>query len=320
MSANSINQFFNSSVILALKDFNFRVNQEGLNPRICGLLDDTVLEGGKRLRPLLTLAMCEVFGLSLDQGVDLALDIERIHAATLAHDDVVDAATLRRGRPSINYAGSNKKAILAGDYLLAQVMKAACVRGDIRIIGALSDVIADLVEGEWIQIENSASQELSRKNVELVAEKKTGSVLSWCCYTPAMAAGVSHDIISLIKDFGFKLGLIFQLGDDILDFRRQDGGACADLKNLVVSSIIYEILRVRQGKHLVDATLMQDQELLAGEIEQAVAVVRRRMHYLVEESIQLWREIKVRLEKSGTSVGKASAGVEALVKYLANRV
>ena len=226
----------------ALASLQVQLDQENLNPRICNILNQSVLTGGKRLRPMLTLLMGDLFGLAPEVMAASARDIERIHAATLAHDDVVDEASERRGRPSINSSSSNKKAILAGDYLLAQVLKDVAEKGDPRIVFELAQVIADLVEGEWLQIENArkftlAELDLTFADVERVALKKTGSVLRWCCVAAGLLSGGDEETIGLCRRFGEALGIAFQWGDDILDFTREDQARGADLKTGVISSV-----------------------------------------------------------------------------------
>ena len=320
MVASSVLEAIPKKVRSSLGAIDFRLKEDGLNPRICGLLDDTVLAGGKRFRPLLTLMMADFFGLPMESGAALAVDIERVHAATLAHDDVVDQAEVRRGRPSINAVASGKHAILAGDYLLARVMREVSLRGDVRVLQALSEVISDLVEGEWLQIENTKTDALSRKDVELVAHKKTGSVLSWCCYAPAIVAGATDETIEAAKVFGRNLGLIFQLGDDILDFTRTDGAVGADIKNGVINSVIFEIWVARLGEEGLDISNKALGSVEASEVALAVVKVRGRMAELVDECLHSWARIKATAGGKSLSGKSVHTAVETMISYLAERV
>src|SRR5690606_31879505 len=122
-----------------------------------------VLLGGKRLRPLLTYLCGNFFGVKADALDVYAKAIEMVHAASLSHDDVVDGANTRRGKPSINAESSNKQAVLAGDYLLADVIVELTKQGDLTLVQEMSYVIQALAEGEWIQLDAAASRQYTRE-------------------------------------------------------------------------------------------------------------------------------------------------------------
>ncbi|MFT6545685.1 MAG: octaprenyl-diphosphate synthase, partial [Bacteriovoracaceae bacterium] len=203
------------------QDINLDIPYEKCNEEINHLLGKTVLLGGKRLRPLLTYLMGRFFGVDDEKLDACAQSIEMVHAASLAHDDVVDNASTRRGRDSINAASSNKHAVLAGDYLLASVIMNLCKQDMPILVSEMSRVIMDLAEGEWIQLEAIDKKNYSVELIRNIALKKTASVMSWCAVSPAILSHQSEEVISLARDFGVHLGLGFQLMDDTLDF----GGA-----------------------------------------------------------------------------------------------
>ena len=315
MSIQQLLQIVPHAVASSLADVEYLLKGDNLNPRINNLLNSTVLLGGKRLRPMLTVLMGDFFGLPHDVITPYARDIERIHAATLAHDDVVDEADTRRGLPSINAMASNKKAILAGDYLLAHVLYEVASRGDNRVVQGLSEVIAELVEGEWLQIENLKKADLTRHDVELVALKKTGSVIRWCCAAPALISNASGEIVGLARAMGEKLGIAFQLGDDILDFTRTDGAACADLRTGVVSSVIFE-LGVLDTRYKGDGVV----EIESEDLQEAIRIVRQRMESLIQEAKDHLHKIHESLDGKSSSGEGTYLAISALIDYLLVRV
>ncbi len=238
-----INEFFSSLPKTILKEvttLDVVPPSEDCNKQINDLLKRTVLLGGKRLRPLLTFLMGELFNVPGESLKHYARAVELVHAASLSHDDVIDNAQMRRGLPSINVIGSNKKAILTGDYLLADVIVHLTQEGNLKLVREMSYVIRDLAEGEWIQLEAAQTRDYSWDVIETIAKKKTSSVMSYCCLAPAVIAGYSDDIVSLAKDFGVQLGLGFQFMDDALDFKKNsEKGVKTDLKNGVVNAVVY---------------------------------------------------------------------------------
>lgn len=206
-------------------------------------LGKTVLLGGKRLRPLLTYLVGNSLGLELAELDLFARSIEQVHAASLSHDDVIDNATKRRGKDSINILTSNKKAILAGDYLLANVICQLTEYGNIEVVSKTAQVISELSEGEWLQMELIDSRNYTREVILDVANYKTASVMKWCCEVPAILAGLDQTTQAYFKDFGYHLGIGFQLIDDTLDFNgNKEKEALIDLQNGIVNMVLYNWL------------------------------------------------------------------------------
>jgi geranylgeranyl pyrophosphate synthase len=243
-----VETFINSlspQVLEKIQTLNLDVRSENCHDAINELLQKTVLKGGKRLRPLLTYLMADLFGVSLDKTTPYAESIEKVHAASLAHDDVIDGATVRRGLPSINIEGSNKKAILAGDYLLANVIVQLTNEGNLKLVQEMAKVIEELALGEWLQWDASRGREYSEQIIEEIALHKTSSVMRYCCVAPAILAELPDALVNYTKKFGEHLGLAFQLIDDTLDFSqnsKKDQGI--DLHNGQVNMVIYEWLKM----------------------------------------------------------------------------
>ncbi|OIQ15568.1 MAG: hypothetical protein BM556_18180 [Bacteriovorax sp. MedPE-SWde] len=239
-----------SGILEKIGDMNLSIESESCHDAVSDVLSKTVLSGGKRLRPMLCFLMGSYFNIDINELDPFAKSIEMVHAASLAHDDVVDNATQRRGEPSINIVASNKKAVLAGDYLLADVIYTLASQGDLTIVKEMSKVIQDLALGEWIQSDAIEQRAYTQELIERIAHYKTASVMSWCTWIGAYAAKAPSEICDQAKEFGHRVGLAFQMMDDTLDFAStSDKDFLLDVKNGVVNSVILEWLLIHPAKY-----------------------------------------------------------------------
>lgn len=183
--------------------------------RLTQELNGLVHAGGKKFRPGLLFLMGELFDLRPDELTTYARAIELTHVASLVHDDVIDESNSRRNHPTLNHLQNNTTAILAGDYLLATIMSELAVMNRNDILVDLTRSIQDLADGEWLQYELKKKNFVVTQDLELISIKKTGSLIRWCCTTPGKLAG--HKDIPNLAILGEKIGLIFQMADDIVD-------------------------------------------------------------------------------------------------------
>lgn len=238
------------SVLAKIGDMKLNIESENCLAAVDELLSKTVLSGGKRLRPMLSYLMGNLYGVELDKLDVYAKAIEMVHAASLAHDDVVDNATQRRGEPSINIEASNKKAVLAGDYLLADVIYSLSNAGDLVVVQEMSQVIQDLALGEWIQSDAIDQKSYTRELIEKIAQNKTASVMSWCTWIGAHVAMAPLEVANASRELGRRVGLAFQMMDDTLDFAStSEKDFLLDVKNGVVNSVILEWLELHPQKY-----------------------------------------------------------------------
>lgn len=216
MSSTSIGAFAQLRQQLAPHEFEL---PESLNvPEIENLLNKSLLVGGKRMRPMFTILMGRLFGVPVQKMMNCAVASELVHAAFLAHDDVIDEAKIRRGIPTINARSSNRRAILAGDALLAYVCQ-MILREDAReIMSDLATTIRETVEGEWIQMESIRVAPVTLDHVERIGFKKTGALLVWCAKSASYVSGQSPMVIEYCEQMATLLGVAFQLIDDVIDF------------------------------------------------------------------------------------------------------
>ncbi len=174
--------------------------------------------GGKRLRPTLLLLTARMAGDPSPAAVRLAAVVEMIHAATLVHDDVIDYAETRRGKPSANAVWGNHICVLAGDWLYMQAFQIALRERNFAILDILISLTQRMVEGELIQLERIGRIGVSETDYMELVDRKTASLFAACTRLGALVAGASDTQEADLADFGWNLGMAFQLTDDILDF------------------------------------------------------------------------------------------------------
>jgi octaprenyl-diphosphate synthase len=174
--------------------------------------------GGKRLRPTLLLLTNRLFGPATDPARRLAAVVEMIHTATLVHDDVIDLAKTRRGRPSSNVVWGNHTAVLAGDWLYMQAFQVALRERNYHLLDVLISLTQMMVEGELLQLERLRRTDNSEADYMELVDRKTASLFSACARLGAIAAGAGEAEESKLSEFAWNLGMAFQLVDDILDF------------------------------------------------------------------------------------------------------
>ncbi len=187
----------------------------GLIPDVAHHLVDA---GGKRLRPLLTLAAARVGGGVGPGAIKLAAAVEFIHTATLLHDDVVDGSSLRRGRKAANLIWGEKASVLVGDFLFARAFNMMVATGSMRVLDILARASSVIAEGEVMQLAAIASGEASRDTYLKVIEAKTAALFAAACESGAITAGASDSDVAALADYGLQLGLAFQMVDDALDY------------------------------------------------------------------------------------------------------
>ena len=173
--------------------------------------------GGKRIRPLLTLAFAAALGQVSPAGEELAAAVELLHAATLLHDDVLDNSMLRRGRETANALWDNKVSILVGDFLFACAFRHMTAAGSPAALDVLSSAARDIVAGELLQL-SLAGRVPTREEYFQVLHAKTSVLFAAAAEAGAITAGVSDDLRAAARAFGEHFGTVFQIVDDVLDY------------------------------------------------------------------------------------------------------
>ena len=173
---------------------------------------------GKRLRPLLTLAMAAQFNNYSKNPILLAAAVEFIHTATLLHDDVVDESNLRRGKKTANIIWGNEFSVLAGDFLFAQSFELMVETGSIDALSSLASASCKITQGEFLQMQIANKPETSQEDYLDVIGKKTAELFGASCKSGVIISGGTIEEQNIAYKYGFNLGLAFQIIDDLMDF------------------------------------------------------------------------------------------------------
>ncbi len=191
-------------------------------PRIPEVTAHLVEAGGKRLRPMLTLATARLCGYAGPYHVHLAATVEFIHTATLLHDDVVDESGQRRGRPTANLLWDNKSSVLVGDYLLSRSFQLMVETGSLQVLDILANASATIAEGEVLQLTAAQDLATSEEIYLQVVRGKTAALFAAACEVGGVIADASDDQIKALHTYGDAMGISFQIVDDLLDLTGGD--------------------------------------------------------------------------------------------------
>ncbi len=179
---------------------------------------------GKQMRPMfvfLSAGTCGQISESTYRGASL---IELLHTATLVHDDVVDEANYRRGFFSVNALWKNKVAVLVGDFLLAKGLLLSVGNKDFNLLSIVSDAVREMSEGELLQMEKSRKLNITEDIYYEIIRQKTASLIASCCAVGASSSGADEEVTNLMRMFGEKIGMAFQIKDDLFDYGEEEIG------------------------------------------------------------------------------------------------
>ena len=249
-------------------------------PRIPEVTAHLVEAGGKRLRPMLTLAAAQLCGYGGPFHIHLAATVEFIHTATLLHDDVVDESAKRRGRPTANLLWDNKSSVLVGDYLFARSFQLMVETGNLRVLDILSNASATIAEGEVLQL--TAAQDLATdESIYLqVVRGKTAALFSAATESGAVIAGAPEAQVQALRTYGDALGVAFQVADDLLDY---EGSAQNIGKNTgddfrerkMTLPVIKAVARADAAERAFWVRVIEKGQQAEGDLAQAMALLRK---------------------------------------------
>ncbi len=208
--------------------------------------------GGKRMRPLFLLLSAELCGYRGHERAQLGSIIEAIHTASLLHDDVIDGAETRRGKPSAHTIWGNQMVVLVGDFLYSNALRCAVNQKNQKIMEALSDASTRMTEGEILQLHKTGDPEITKEEYFQIISAKTGVLISAACRIGAILANAPEEKENALARFGLKTGIAFQLADDILDYmaRPDDLGKKLgkDLEEGKITMPLIHLLKVADRK------------------------------------------------------------------------
>ncbi len=235
--------------------------------------------GGKRIRPALLLLASKLFGYTGRGAVRLGAVVEIIHTATLVHDDIIDEAQTRRGRPAANTQWGNSKCVLAGDWLYMQAFKIAVQERNFRILDVLIDLTQQMVEGELLQIEKLGKCISLDEHFDLIY-RKTACLFAVCMRMGAILAGATEEEEKRMGDYGRSLGMAFQIVDDVLDLTASEEvlgkPVASDLREgKVTMAVVHALERCTPEERKLVETVLRERAFISVRHEQILAMLQR---------------------------------------------
>ncbi|EDZ45571.1 decaprenyl diphosphate synthase [Rhodobacterales bacterium Y4I] len=249
-------------------------------PRIPEVTAHLVEAGGKRLRPMLTLAAARMCGYEGDHHVKLAATVEFIHTATLLHDDVVDESAQRRGRPTANLLWDNKSSVLVGDYLFARSFQLMVETESLRVLDILANASATIAEGEVLQMTAASNLKTDEGIYLQVVRGKTAALFSAATEVGGVIAGAPETQVKALFEYGDALGIAFQIADDLLDYQ---GDSKATGKNVgddfrerkLTLPVIKAVAQATDEERAFWTRTIEKGKQQDGDLEQALALMAK---------------------------------------------
>ena len=264
--------------------------------------------GGKRLRPMLTIAAATLCGEAQGAQIHYAAAVEFMHNATLLHDDVVDESELRRGRPAARMIWGNQASVLVGDFLLGQAFMMMVEAGNIEALGVLSKAATVIAEGEVFQLAKARDLTTTPEDYGQVIHAKTAMLFAAAAEVGAMAGGADAATRGALRDYGRELGLAFQLVDDVLDYRGESGAMGKntgdDLREgKMTLPVILALGDANPAEREIIVAALGQPDASETTLAQVVAIMNRhdtlgRTVELAHQHVRLAREALARLPKN----------------------
>ena len=236
--------------------------------------------GGKRLRPMLTVAAAMLFGKGEGNEINFAAAVEFMHNATLLHDDVVDESDMRRGKPAARMVWGNKASILVGDFLLGQAFMMMVETGDIQALGVLSAASAVMAEGEVFQLAKTGDLTTTEADYAEVIRAKTAVLFKAACEVGAMSGGADAAGRAALAQYGLELGNAFQLVDDALDYGGEAGALGKNVgddlrEGKMTLPVILALAQGSEAERAIIAGALGKVDASELEVSQVVAIFNR---------------------------------------------
>ena len=277
---------------------------------------------GKQIRPLFVFLSCKMFSETNAKSFDAAALVELLHTATLVHDDVVDDANERRGYFSVNALWKNKIAVLVGDYMLSRILLLSIEKQNTDLLALIARSVREMSEGELLQIEKARKLDITEDVYFEVIRKKTASLIATCCEAGYLASGgTTHR--EVMRLFGEKVGLSFQLKDDIFDF-----GSAAEIgkptgndirEQKMTLPIIYTLNNAPAAEATELRNIIKNHNDSESHIRKAIDLVKRNkgIEYAEQRMRSLGNEAKALLDEFPDN--QAKMALLGLVEYTMNR-
>lgn len=301
LTIEKIWEYYSEDLRLAEDKINETLNT--VAPAISAVGNHIFSAGGKRVRPLLAILCSRLFGTRGDNVSTLASSVEFIHAASLVHDDVVDGADIRRGKPAAHSLWGNQLVVLVGDFLYANALRLANLLERQTIMDALCTATAKMSEGELIQLSKKGSPEMSEEDYMKIIQGKTAILMSAACKGGAVLGNASQKEIDALASFGLKFGFCFQISDDILDYMAEEKAFGKNLgKDLeegkITLPMIYLLKDADKGETKKIEEILKAEEVTGADLA------------CVQELFDKYNSIKKSYDKAGELINGARAELD----------
>ena len=307
---------------LKLFESHFREAMRSPVPLLDKITYYIVKRKGKQVRPMFVFLSAKLCGTIGDPTYAAASLVELLHTATLVHDDVVDDSLERRGFFSINALWKNKIAVLVGDFLFSQGMLVALRQKQYRLLEIVSDAVKSMSEGELLQIEKARRLDIEEKIYYDIIRQKTASLIASACSAGAASATSDEEVIEKMRLFGEKIGIAFQIRDDLFDFGSEDVGKPLgiDIKEKKMTlPLIYALQQApkKERRKIINIVRRHSEE--PEKVKEVIAFVRQSggLEYAREAMIRHKEEAFAILH--GFSDSPARQSMEALVNFVTDR-
>lgn len=257
--------------------------RQNLNPYldlVSSVSEHILFSGGKRLRPLLMVLSARICGYEGSYDKTFSTIFEYLHAATLLHDDLVDEATLRRGKPVAHSVWGNATAVLVGDFLLARSLSIAAATKRPKVIKVVAGITENMSQGEIHQLMRKGSLDITEAEYMEVIKRKTAVLFQGACRTGALISNVSEEKETALSDYGLNLGIAFQMIDDLLDYtldsKKLGKKVGADLKEgKLTLPVIYSLQKAGADDRIRMEKTIKDQDFSINDFEALIAIMKK---------------------------------------------
>jgi len=257
--------------------------KENLNPHldlVSKIAGHILFSGGKRLRPLLMVLSARICGYDGDYDKTFSTIFEYLHAATLLHDDLVDQATLRRGKPVAHSIWDNATTVLVGDFLLARALSIASETELPNVIRIVAEITENMSQGEIHQLMRKGSLDLTEKEYMEIIRRKTAVLFQGACRVSALIAGAPNEKEIALSDYGFNLGIAFQMVDDLLDYTLDTGvlgkEVGADLKEgKLTLPVIYSLKAADAKDRAQMETIIKNKDFSVHVFKKLISLIKK---------------------------------------------
>lgn len=286
------------------------------------IMNYIVRRKGKQLRPMFVFLTAGISGSITEATYRGAALIELLHTATLVHDDVVDDSNYRRGFFSVNALWKNKIAVLVGDYLLSRGLLLSVDNQDFKLLQIVSNAVREMSEGELLQLAKARRLDITEEVYFEIIRQKTASLISSCCGVGASSAGAPAELVDKMRLFGEKVGLAFQIKDDLFDFGVAEVGKPLGIDIKEKKMTLPLIYALRQSnwttkRHIIN--IIKNHSDKPQKVAEVIQFVRDSggIQYATQAMQKLVEEAKVLLHSFPESTYRAS--LEGLVQYTIDR-